>query len=146
MGPVWKQFTKRYEPGDGHTSCNYCKLVLKTRTGTTTTLIRHLKRKHGDAFKLYERDKNDNAELSELTANASVAKKSVTPSSQPSIAGFAKQGIKYKPESPVAKKINKKITTLLAVQYLPYTFVNCFAFRDLMACSSSVTLLNNPED
>ena len=110
VGPVWKHFTKRCEPEDGHTTCNYyCKLVLKMQTGTTTTLIRHLKRKHGDAFKLNEWDKNDNAELSELTANASEAKKSVTPSSQPSIAGFAKQGIKYKQRVLWQRKLTKKL-------------------------------------
>ncbi|KAH6937998.1 hypothetical protein HPB50_006090 [Hyalomma asiaticum] len=47
---IWEEF----ERGASDATCRTCKMRLKTPTGTTTTLVNHLKR-HPDPFKQFEK-------------------------------------------------------------------------------------------
>ncbi|KAG0409952.1 hypothetical protein HPB47_012958 [Ixodes persulcatus] len=105
-----------------HARCIKCKAILKTPTGTTTTLVCHLKR-HPDAYQAY---------MEERQARTNTAKlKSVSMPSQPSVADSFKQ--KMKPTGPRAKHITKMIANFIARGMHPYSVVEEGGFVDMVA-------------
>ncbi|KAH8036710.1 hypothetical protein HPB51_004094 [Rhipicephalus microplus] len=81
--PIWDFFLK--VPAGGEAQCETCGVVLKTPTGTTTTLVTHLKRHPGkyteysELHQLYSFPKNK-SEPSQLTVT-SLFKPTLQPSS-----------------------------------------------------------------
>ncbi|XP_072160414.1 uncharacterized protein [Bemisia tabaci] len=57
--PLFKHYVsiKAKDRKDQTAKCIYCNLIFKTPFGTTKTLSDHLKRKHDEAFKTYNADK-----------------------------------------------------------------------------------------
>lgn len=118
--PIWNYFLK-IPPGTS-ARCIKCKAILKTPTGTTTTLVSHLKR-HPDAYQAY---------MEERQARKNTAKlKSVSTPSQPSVADSFKQ--KMKPTGPRAKHMTKMIANFIARGKHPYSVVEEGGFVDMVA-------------
>ncbi|KAG0412535.1 hypothetical protein HPB47_010333 [Ixodes persulcatus] len=118
--PIWNYFLK-IRPGTS-ARCIKCEAILKTPTGTTTTLVSHLKR-HPDAYQAY---------MEERQARTNTAKlKSVSTPSQPSVADSFKQ--KMKPTGPRAKHMTKMIANFIARGMHPYSVVEEGGFVDMVA-------------
>lgn len=112
----------------GVSKCNYCKKELNTPGGTTTTLIRHLVRKHPDKHNAYLEEKKAWLGL----AKEGLGLKKVIPKGQSTLHRFLVPVDKYPRTSKKSKAIDIKIAKMLAANYLSFNFVNSLAFKDLL--------------
>lgn len=119
--PIWKYYFKL--PGGGTARCESCQSVLKTPTGTTTTLVTHLKR-HPGTYKAYLSDRQQKVMVA---SKRSAAKESSSPVS---VASIFKP--KLQPTSPRAKEMTRKIATFIARDLQPYSVVEAKSFVDMI--------------
>ncbi|KAH8030513.1 hypothetical protein HPB51_007533 [Rhipicephalus microplus] len=106
--PIWDFFLK--VPAGGEAQCETCGVVLKTPTGTTTTLVTHLKR-HPGKYKEY----------SEL--HHSFPKKKSEPkglSSQLTVTSLFNKPT-LQPSSVKAQEMTKKIAALIACSHTAWS-------------------------
>lgn len=121
---IWLHFKKNKE--EETAKCNYCSQLLKTPTGTTSTLARHLKSAHPKQCLMFEKQKNEVGNIKLATAQKK------NPSNQLQLHSFMQKKAKLSADHPKTKLLNKKIATLVCGNFLPYSFVDSMAFRDLM--------------
>lgn len=98
---------------------------MKMPTGTTTTLVSHMKR-HPGKYKEY----------SELHQLYSFPKKKSEPkglSSQPTVTSLFKQTLQ--PSSVKAQEMTKKIAAFIARGLQPYSVVEEPSFTEMMCCA-----------
>ncbi|KAH8026488.1 hypothetical protein HPB51_020980 [Rhipicephalus microplus] len=123
MNPIWDFFLK--VPAGGEAQCETCGVVLKTPTGTTRTLVTHLKR-HPGKYKEY----------SELHQLYSFPKKKSEPkglSSQLTVTSLFKPTLR--PSSVKAQEMTKKIAAFIACGLQPYSVVEGPSFIEMMRCA-----------
>ncbi|XP_042148139.1 zinc finger BED domain-containing protein 4-like [Ixodes scapularis] len=119
--PIWSFYSKLSEKGAAR--CEACGSILKTPTGTTTTLVTHLKR-HPGKYKAYQVQRQRNQRL---TTRKDETKPN---SSQSSVATVFKP--KLQPTAPKAKEMTKKIATFIARAFQPYSVVEDESFIDMI--------------
>lgn len=119
--PIWNYFLK--VPPGNEARCLKCKAVLKTPTGTTTTLATHLKR-HPDSYKTFECER-------QARGSAVKHKNGSKPNhQQPSVADSFKP--KLKPTAPKAKQMTAIIANFIASGMHPYSIVEESGFVEMM--------------
>lgn len=119
--PIWNYFLK--VPPGNEARCLKCKAVLKTPTGTTTTLATHLKR-HPDSYKTFECER-------QARGSAVKHKNGSKPNhQQPSVADSFKP--KLKPTAPKAKQMTAIIANFIASGMHPYSIVEESGFIEMM--------------
>ncbi|XP_042143061.1 uncharacterized protein LOC115325144 [Ixodes scapularis] len=106
---AWTHFRKVCQ-GEAGGVCNLCESSLRTPSGTTTTLVNHLKR-HANQYAEFQ------------------AAAKVKPANQPSIADVLR-----KTALPQAKReaLDLKIAKMVALDLQPYTIVQDRGFWDLL--------------
>ncbi|KAH8019298.1 hypothetical protein HPB51_018810 [Rhipicephalus microplus] len=112
-------------PAGGEAQCETCGVVLKTPTGTTTTLVTHLKR-HPGKYKEY----------SELHQLYSFPKKKSEPKGLPSqltVTSLFKPTLQL--SSVKAQEMTKKIAAFIACGLQPYSVVEEPSFIEMMRCA-----------
>ncbi|XP_054261417.1 zinc finger BED domain-containing protein 4-like [Macrosteles quadrilineatus] len=122
---VWKYFQRSgLNPAEG--KCNKCGDVLKLKTGSTTSMIRHLEGKHPDIYKEYinEQKQSENKKLTKQPK--------LSYFKQPKINDLLTSGEKWPPHHPKAKLITNSITRWMAKSLHPYSLVQEEGFVDLM--------------
>ncbi|KAH9360882.1 hypothetical protein HPB48_008158 [Haemaphysalis longicornis] len=119
--PIWKYYSKL--PSGGTARCESCQSVLKTPTGTTTTLVSHLKR-HPCKYNAYLSDRQRKVMVA---SKRSAGKESSSPVS---VASIFKP--KLQPTSPRAKEMTRKIATFIAHDLQPYSVVEAKSFVDMI--------------
>ncbi|KAH6946485.1 hypothetical protein HPB50_013722 [Hyalomma asiaticum] len=107
--PIWKFFVK-VSPGQ-EAQCLKCHSILKTPTGTTTTLATHLKR-HPDVFVAYEKER---------CARKSVKSTAKPDVQQPSVADRFKPKLKH--TAPKAQQMTKAIAGFIVRGMHSYSVV-----------------------
>ncbi|KAH6942679.1 hypothetical protein HPB50_009230 [Hyalomma asiaticum] len=107
--PIWNFFVK-VPPGQ-EAQCLKCHSILKTPTGTTTTLATHLKR-HPDVFVTYEKER---------CARKSVKSTAKPDVQQPSVADRFKRKLKH--TAPKAQQMTKAIAGFIARGMHSYSVV-----------------------
>ncbi|KAH6947105.1 hypothetical protein HPB50_017087 [Hyalomma asiaticum] len=120
--PIWNFFLK--VPDGSEAQCKTCGVVLKTPTGTTTTLVSHLKR-HPGKYKEY----------SELHQLYSFPKKNSEPKGlllQPTMTSLFKPTLQPSPVK--AQEMTKKIA-FIARALQPYSVVEEPSFIEMMCCA-----------
>ncbi|KAH7934740.1 hypothetical protein HPB52_000030 [Rhipicephalus sanguineus] len=120
---IWYFFLK--VPAGGEAQCETCGVVLKTPSGTTTTLVSHLKR-HPGKYKEY----------SKLHQLYSFPKKKSEPkglSSQATVTNLFKPTLQ--PSSVKAQEMTKKIAAFIARDLKPYSVAEEPSFIEMMRCA-----------
>lgn len=118
--PMWNFFLK--VPAGGEAQCNTCGLVLKTPTGTTTTLVTHLKRHPG-----MHREYTELHKLYGLPKKKSEAKGVL---SQPTV-----PKLQLQPSSTKAQEMSKKIGAFIARGLQRYSVAEEPSFIDMIRCA-----------
>ncbi|KAG0437759.1 hypothetical protein HPB47_017298 [Ixodes persulcatus] len=118
--PVWKYFSKL--PSKNEARCEQCKTLLKTPTGTTTTLSNHLK-KHPSLYAAYEEER----------AAREKQKKSAGQSTpQPSVSSHFRPTMKS--TAPKARQVTQKIAAFIAGGLHSYSVVEENGFVEMLRC------------
>ncbi|KAH7961529.1 hypothetical protein HPB52_009577 [Rhipicephalus sanguineus] len=121
--PIWEFF----ERGASDATCRTCKMRLKTPTGTTTTLVNHLKR-HPDPFKQFEK-----LRAAECSKKASGPKKTTaTKTADASAASCSYFKPTLKGDSQRAKMLTTKVAQFMAAGLHSYSIVEEPGFLSLM--------------
>lgn len=120
---IWDFFDR----GASDATCRTCKMRLKTPTGTTTTLVNHLKR-HPNAFKNFEK-----LRAAEGAKKATGPKKTTgTKATDASAASSSFFKTTLKGDAPRAKLLTKKVAQFVAAGLHPYSIVEEPGFLSLM--------------
>jgi hypothetical protein len=121
---IWKFFTK---VGPLEAKCQTCSCLLKIKTGSTTSMIRHLEAKHPVHYKQYVQDQKE-------FESQKVAKQSkLTPFfKQTKIEEMLTSKDKWPHNHPKAKLITESIVNWMAKSLHPYSMVEEKGFVDLM--------------
>lgn len=119
--PVWRYFSEL--PSKNEARCEQCKKLLKTPTGTTTTLANHLK-KHPSLYAASEEERAAR-EREKKAAGQSTPQLSVSSHFRPTL----------KSTAPKARQFIEKIATFTAGGSHSYSVVEESGFVDMLRCT-----------
>lgn len=125
---AWAYFNKINK---SEAQCSRCKVVLKTPSGSTTSLVRHLNL-HADIKREFDSRTDDRkkAKLSHSVSSGSLASTSRTCSKQQTL--FDATNLKLNPEGQRAKAITHAIGEMMVLDFQPYSVVQDIGFQRLM--------------
>ncbi|XP_063900926.1 zinc finger BED domain-containing protein 4-like [Zophobas morio] len=127
---IWTYFT----PDDDRNKaqCKICNKTYSRKGRTTSSLRNHLKSMHPKQFSLFESSSNEK-QMQKMKADAH---KILTPLQEPkkqlSIAEAVQKEKKWDTNNSNSKKIDKLIGEMIALQNLPFNFVEGLGFRRLI--------------
>jgi len=97
---------------------------------TTSNLWSHLQVQHNDKFVSLKAEEKKSKEAAAAAVSPCTARQKTT---QPSVADALQKGTKYAADTPRAKDITRLIMEMIALDDLPFEFVENVGFRRLLS-------------
>ncbi|XP_071050648.1 zinc finger BED domain-containing protein 4-like [Onthophagus taurus] len=124
---IWEYFS---EINSSVARCNICEKEYSRKGRTTSSLKNHLKSKHAKIFEELEKRIAENAEQGQPTCSTSTDTGSIT--KQLSLQEYLTQNVCWDLPHPNSKDTDRLIGEMIALEDLPFNFVEGVGFRRLI--------------